>query len=278
MSRDQPARGRRGQPPLIETKLTPPRNRSDFIVRPRLIQTLDQLASTPLTLIDAPLGYGKTVLAQTWCAARSERGIAWISLDAADDDPVRLWTYIATSVDRIRRGLGSGALSRLQAPAADVDDAINELVNGISAYGDELVVVLDDLQALSTTALESIEHFVEWLPANARLLVTSRYDPPISLARLRGRGVLGELRAHDLAFTTAEAHTLLVDQQGLPLEGVDVELLVERTEGWPAALYLALLWLRTHDDPQAAIRSFSASHRHVAGYLSAEVLDSWAAT
>jgi len=274
MSGEQHAGGAGGQPPpLIETKLTPPRNRSEFIVRPRLVETLDQLASAPLTLIDAPLGYGKTVLAQTWCAARPERGLAWLSLDAADDDPIRLWTYIATGVDRIRRGLGSRALARLQAPTADIDDAINELVNGISAFGGELVIVLDDLHALSTTALESIERAVERLPANARLLVTSRYDPPISLASLRGRGLLGELRAHDLAFTTAEAHALLVDQQGLPLERADVELLVERTEGWPAALYLALLWLRTHDDPQAAIRSFSASHRHVAGYLSEEVLD-----
>jgi LuxR family maltose regulon positive regulatory protein len=273
MSVDQPARRESGQPALIETKLTPPRDRSEFIVRPRLIKTLDELGSTPLTLIDAPLGYGKTVLAQTWCAMRPERAVAWLSLDVSDDDPVRLWTYIATSVDRIRRGLGSRALARLQAPAADVDEAINELVNGMSAYGDELVVVLDDLQALSTPALESIERVVDWLPANARLLGTSRYDPPISLARLRGRGLLGELRAQELAFTTAEAHTLLVDQQGLPLESGDVELLVERTEGWPAALYLALLWLRTHEDPQAAIRSFSASHRHVAGYLSEEVLD-----
>src|SRR5215471_14770157 len=223
MSGDQPARRGGGQSPLlIETKLTPPRHRSEFIVRPRLMQTLDQLASAPLTLIDAPLGYGKTVLAQTWCAAHSERAVAWLSLDAADDDPVRLWTYIATGVDRIRRGLGSLALARLQAPAADVDDAINELVNGISAYGDELVVVLDDLHALSTIALESLERVVDWLPANARLLVTSRYDPPISLARLRGRGLLGELRAHDLAFTTAEAHALLVDQQRLPLEPSDV--------------------------------------------------------
>src|SRR5215470_18742170 len=161
MSGGQPARGGHGQPPLIETKLTPPRNRSEFIVRPRLIQTLDELASAPLTLIDAPLGYGKTVLAQTWCAAQPERAVAWLSLDAADDDAVRLWTYIATSVDRIRRGLGSRALARLQAPAADIDEAINELDNGISAYGDEIVVVLDDLHALSTTALESIERVVE---------------------------------------------------------------------------------------------------------------------
>src|SRR5215468_1441390 len=150
MSSDKPDRRGREQPPLIETKLTPPRNRSEFIARPRLIEALDELASAPLTLIDAPLGYGKTVLVQTWCA-RSERAVAWLSLDAADDDPVRLWTYIATSVDRIRRGLGGRALARLQGPAADVDDAINELVNGISAFGDELVLVLDDLHALSTT-------------------------------------------------------------------------------------------------------------------------------
>src|SRR5215510_7523497 len=167
MSDDQPLREERGQPPpLIGTKLSPPRNRAEFIPRPRLLETLDRLASTPLTLIDAPLGYGKTVLAQTWCTAHPERGVAWLSLDAADDDPVRLWTYIATSVDRIRPGLGLGALARLQAPDADVDDAINELINGISAYGDELVLVLDDLHALSATALESIERVVEWLPTN----------------------------------------------------------------------------------------------------------------
>src|SRR5262245_23379428 len=274
MSDDQPLREERGQPPpLIGTKLSPPRNRAEFIPRPRLLETLDRLASTPLTLIDAPLGYGKTVLAQTWCAAHPERGVAWLSLDAADDDPVRLWTYIATSFDQVRRGFGRRALARLQAPGADVDDAIMELVHGIAASGDELVLVLDDLQALSADTLESIERATGWLPANARLLATTRFDPPMSLAGLRARGLLGELRANDLAFTTAEAHALLVDQQGLPLERDDVELLVERTEGWPAALYLALLWLREDDDPPAAIRSFSASHRHVAGYLSAEVLD-----
>src|SRR5262249_40630126 len=152
MSGGQPARETRGQPPLIETKLNPPRNRSEFVVRPRLIETLDQFASAPLTLIDAPLGYGKTALPQTWCATRPERAVAWLSLDAADDDPVRLWTYIATGIDRIRRGLGSRALARLQISDADVDDAINELVNGISAYAAELVVVLDDLHALSTNA------------------------------------------------------------------------------------------------------------------------------
>ena len=103
MSGGQPPREGRGQPTLIETKLNPPRNRAEFIVRPRLIETLDQLASAPLTLIAAPLGYGKTVLAQTWCAS-SERAVAWLSLDVADDDPVRLWTYIATGVDRVRRG------------------------------------------------------------------------------------------------------------------------------------------------------------------------------
>src|SRR5215831_14157406 len=151
MSGDQPADRMSGASPLIETKLTSPRNRSEFIVRPRLIQMLDELAAAPLTLIDAPLGYGKTVLAQTWCAAHPGRAIVWLSLDAADDDPVRLWTYIATGVDRIRRGLGSRALARLQVPAADVDEAISELVNGISAYDDEIVLVLDDLQALSTT-------------------------------------------------------------------------------------------------------------------------------
>src|SRR5262249_15654263 len=163
---------------LIETKLTSPRHRPEFIVRPRLIKTLDELTAAPLTLIDAPLGYGKTVLAQTWCATHPGRAVVCLSLDPSDHDPFRLWPSIPTGADRLRRGLGSRALARRQAPAADVDEAISELVNGISAYDDEIVLVLDDLQALSTTALESVERVVEWLPANARLLVTSRYDPP----------------------------------------------------------------------------------------------------
>src|SRR5262249_55299131 len=98
------------RPPLIETKLAPPPGRAELVVRRRLVQAVDDASARPLTLVVAPLGFGKSVLAQSWCAAQSEAAVAWVSLDAADDDPVRLWTYVATAVDRIRRGLSSRAL------------------------------------------------------------------------------------------------------------------------------------------------------------------------
>ncbi len=260
-------------PPLIETKLLPPRGRSDLVPRPRLLEALDRLSSTALTLVDAPVGFGKTVLAQSW-GAQSDTAIAWVSIDSADDDPVRLWTYVATAVDRIRPGLGRGALTRLRSPGVPPETVVDELVNSISAFGRPLTVILDDLHALrSDDCFSSFEHAVELLPAQARIVATTRRDPGIALGRLRARGALGELRAKDLAFTHDEARELIVGQEHIALADDDIEMLVDRTEGWPAGLYLATLWLRTLEDPSARVRDFHGDHRHVADYLTGEVLD-----
>jgi LuxR family maltose regulon positive regulatory protein len=260
-------------PPLIETKLLPPRGRPELVARPRLLKTLDGLSSAALTLVDAPVGFGKTVLAQSW-GAQADTAVAWVSIDPADDDPVRLWTYVATAVDRIRSGLGRGALSRLRAAGAAPEAAVDELVNGITAFGRPLAVVLDDLHALqSDECLRSLEHAVEHLPAHARIVATTRSDPAIALGRLRARGALGEIRAGELAFTVDEARELIVEQEHIALTNGDVEMLVDRTEGWPAGLYLAALWLRTLEDPSAGVRDFHGDHRHVADYLTGEVLD-----
>jgi LuxR family transcriptional regulator, maltose regulon positive regulatory protein len=263
-------------PPLIETKLLPPRGRAELVARPRLLKTLDGLSSAALTLVDAPVGFGKTVLAQSW-GAQADTAIAWVSIDAADNDPVRLWTYVATAVDRIRSGLGRGALSRLQTAGAPPEVAVDELINGITAFGGPLAVVLDDLHALQSDAcLRSLEHAVELLPAHARIVATTRSDPAIALGRLRARGALGEIRASELAFNVDEARELIVGQEHIALTTDDVEMLVDRTEGWPAGLYLAALWLRTLEDPSAGIRDFHGDHRHVADYLTGEVLDTLA--
>ena len=223
--------------------------------------------------MDAPVGFGKTVLAQSW-GAQADTAVAWVSIDAADDDPVRLWTYIATAVDRIRSGLGRGALSRLRAGGASPEAAVDELVNGIAAFGQPLAMVLDDLHTLQSEAcLSSFEYAVERLPAGARIVATTRSDPAIALGRLRARGVLGEIRADALAFTVDEARELIVGQEHIALTDGDLEMLVDRTEGWPAGLYLAALWLRTLEDPSAGVRDFHGDHRHVADYLTGEVLD-----
>ena len=219
-----------------------------------------------LTLLAAPTGYGKTTAVRSWCA-RGQTPVAWVTLDAGDDDPIRLWTYVASAVDRIRQGLGRPA-------GVAIEVVVDELMSGIVSFAAPLLVVLDDLQAVTDAdSLASIEYAIERLPANARLIVISRVDPMIRLARLRGRGALAELRAAELAFGREEARELLVERERLPLTDEDVEALVERTEGWPAGLYLAALWLRGQDDPSSRVREFAGHHRQVADYLCSEVLD-----
>lgn len=261
-------------PPLVETKFAQPRERSGTVQRPRIHRSIEAADGAALTLLAAPTGYGKTTAVRAWCAS-GERSVAWVTLDAGDNDPVRLWTYVASAVDRIRAGLGRRALQRLRTAGVSLETIVDELVNGISAYGAPMVVVLDDLQVVvDPECLASIEYAVERLPANARVLAITRIDPAIGLARLRGRGALAELRAAELAFTRSEAREMLVDREGIALSEEDVAELVERTEGWPAGLYLAALWLRGLVDPTAGVREFAGHQRQVAGYLGSEVLES----
>ena len=176
--------------------------------------------------------------------------MAWVSLDAGDNDPVLLWRYIATAVDRVRSGLGRGALRRLSVAGSPIEVAVDELMNEVATLGGELVVVLDDVHAvISEECLSSIDYALGHLPANAHVVLITRVDPALRLARLRAAGALIEIRAAELAFTAAEARELLVGLGQLELGAEEIDVLVERTEGWPAALVLAWLWLRTAEDP-----------------------------
>ena len=200
--------------------------------------------------------------------------MAWVTLDAGDNDPLRLWTYVASAVDRIRGGLGRSALQRLRIAGVSVETVVDELINGLASFAAPRVVVLDDLQVVvESNCLASIEYAIERLPANARVVAITRVDPAIGLARMRGRGGLAEFRANELAFTAAEARELLVEREGIALTDADVAALVEHTEGWPAGLYLAALWLRGLDDPSSGVREFAGHQRQVADYLGSEVLD-----
>ncbi len=235
---------------------------------------LDDFEDAALTLVAAPAGYGKSIAVREWLTSRGT-AFAWVTLDAGDNDCVRLWTYVATAVDRVREGLGRRALKRLGVPGAPIEIAVDELTNGMATFGHELVLVLDDLQYVTDDeCLASIDHALERLPATARLIVISRTDPALELGPLRARGGLAELRAGELAFTVAEARELLVGLARLDLEAVQIELLQERTEGWPAALFLAALWLRGVEDPGRAVSEFGGSHRFVADYLSREAFSS----
>jgi LuxR family maltose regulon positive regulatory protein len=258
--------------PLVEAKLAPPQVRTDAVERPRLMRALDAAAGTRLLLVAAPPGYGKTTAVRAWCAGR-DAALAWITADAGDNDPTRLWRYLATAVDRIRQGLGRSALHRLDVSGAPIEAVIDELANGITAFGRELVIVIDDFQAVTDVeCLATVDHALDHLPPTAHLVVVSRIDPGLRLPQLRARGELGEVRQDELAFTEPEAFELVVARGGLELDAEEVKTLSRRTEGWPAALSLATLWLRNVEDPRTAVREFGGSHRFVADYLSEEVL------
>ena len=224
-----------GPPPLAEAKLAAPVLRPELIERPRILRALDAGEGTAMTLVAAPAGYGKTIAVRAWCESRRAT-VAWVTVDVGDNDPVRLWTYVATAVDHVREGLGRSALHRLRSSGATVEDAVDELVDGIRAFGRELIVVLDELESVTDPdSLASIDHAAEHLPANARLVLITRSDPALRTARLRVGGGLVELRADELAFTTEEMAQLLERRGDLQLDAEGLELLRARTEGWPAA-------------------------------------------
>lgn len=259
--------------PLAESKLGAPIHRDTTLPRPRVEHSLEGGAGLVLTIVSAPPGYGKTTAVRAWLANRGTTPV-WVTLDAGDNDPARLWRYIATAVDRVRHGLGRAALQRLRIPGTTVEAAIDELANALAAFDTEVVLVLDDLHTVGDPECHaSLDHFVERLPSVARLVVITRSDPPLKLARLRSRGAVNELRSSELAFTSAEAHDLLVDREGLGLDAAAVEALQAKTEGWPAAIVLAAIWLRSVSDPARTILEFRGDQRFVAEYLAEEVLD-----
>ena len=260
--------------PIAETKLLLPRLRPEMVVRPRVQEVLER-DDVMLTLVTAPPGYGKTVAARTWYESASG-AVAWVTLEAGDNDPVRFWTYAAMAVERVRGGLGRGALRRLKSPGHSVESAVIDLMNGIATFGAPLTLVLDDFQSITDRRVPSTRSTSRstTCPRRTRLMVMTRSDPSLNLARLRASGALAEVRASDLALTAEEARDLLVERGGLALGPDEVEVLRERTEGWPGALYLALLWLRGVENQHEAVREFGGDHRFVADYLNHEVLSS----
>src|SRR5262245_29954608 len=260
--------------PLAEWKLAALRTRPGVVRRPRLYALLDGRAEAALTLVAAPAGYGKTQLLASWIEAHPDLSAAWVSLDAGDSEPRRFWTYVAHAVDRVRSGMARPALSRLNTAGVAVEEAIDELMNGIATFAGKLVIVIDDLHHFTSgTAAHSLAYAVEHMPPPGRIVAATRSDPVIRLGRLRTVGAVAEVRSAQLVFTALEATELIVGQMGIALNADDLELLVKRTEGWPAGLSLAGLWLGELDDPGAQVRSFSGDQRHLADYLVEEVLD-----
>lgn len=261
---------------LLATKLHLPRVRPGFVPRPRLLERLDDASAHALVLVCAPAGFGKTSLLSDW-VRRGGRRVAWLSLDAEDSDPARFWRHAVAAVDHALPGIGDRLTPWLAPPAPpSFDGVVAALINELAADppDDEVRLVLDDYHLVGSPAVHaSLTFLLDHLPPELRLVLSSRADPPLHLARLRVRGQLGELRAADLRFTSEEASAVLHEAAGPGVPESAVSALEARTEGWAAGLQLAGLSIRGQADAAAFVATFSGSHRHILDYLTEEVLE-----
>jgi LuxR family maltose regulon positive regulatory protein len=261
---------------LLATKLVPPSVRAGYVPRARLMDALNAGSELRLTLVGAPTGYGKTMLLAAWCAELSERSrrVAWLSLAPTENDPALLMRYLIGALRPAGEGVGQQAELMLQIPGASPNAWMRSLVNDLAASGAEITLVLDDYEVLSEPACHGMVQFLlDHAPVSLRMIIGARVDPPIALGSLRAAGQLAELRATDLRFSASEAEQLLVEREGVRLDGDAVASLAARTEGWAAGLYLAALWLRGRGGPETEVEHFAGDNRHLVDYLSEVVLD-----
>lgn len=260
--------------PLVATKLTVPAGRRTLVARPRLLARLEEGLDAALILVAAPPGFGKSTLVAEW-ARRGERPVAWLSLEAADNDPTRFARYLIAALETAQPGIGRAAPGGAQeAQRPTIEGVIAALLNRLATLTRDIVLVLDDYHVIEARPIhDALAALIANRPPRAHLVIASRADPPFALARLRARGELVELRAADLRFTPGEAATFLNQMMGLRLSAVQVAALEARAEGWIAGLQLAALSLRGRDDPAEFIAAFSGTHRHILDYLAEEVLD-----
>ena len=259
---------------LLGTKLFIPRPRKNLVSRPHLVERLNAGLDRKLTLIAAPAGFGKTTLLSEWIP-QSPRCVTWLSLDEADNDSTRFWAYFITSLQGLRPQLGESVLALLQSlQASPIPSILTALINDVSAFPDAFAIVLDDYHVIELQPIhEALTFLIAHMPDNMHLIITTRIDPPLPLARLRARDKLTEIRANDLRFTADETGLFLTQETGKNLTAEEVAVLEVRTEGWIAGLQIAALSMQGRDDISEFIRVFSGSHRHILGYLADEALN-----
>ncbi|MCB0174428.1 MAG: tetratricopeptide repeat protein [Anaerolineae bacterium] len=285
--------------PILATKLYIPPPRPNVVHRPRLIERLNEGLHRPsgVTLISAPAGFGKTTLVSSWIdnlrmtndnlrldtpkeshivnrQSKIENRATWLSLDNGDNDPTRFLTYLVAALQTVAPNIGAGVLDALQSPQPPPTESIlTALLNDIAAVPDNFLLVLDDYHVIEAKPVDqALAFLLEHPPPQMHLVITTREDPNLPLARLRVRGQLTELRAADLRFTPAEAADFLNQVMGLNLSAEDIDALETRTEGWIAGLQLAAISMQGHQDAAGFIKSFTGSHRFVMDYLIEEVL------
>ncbi|HEY9012385.1 MAG TPA: AAA family ATPase, partial [Devosia sp.] len=260
--------------PLVATKLNLPIVRPRIVSRPRLRRMMDRALDVKLTLISAPAGFGKTTLLADWLAssARPDLAIAWLSLDEGDNDPAAFWSHVTAALQ--------AACTKVDASVPDLPAArqpdqgfVAILLNQLAAGETPILLILDDLHLVDRPDIhEQLAFLIEHLPPHVHVIVTTRADPGVPLARLRVRGDLVEIRSADLRFTAEETSAYLNDVMHLGLSAADAATLEQKTEGWIAALQLAVLSLEGREDATAFIEDFAGSGRYIVDYLVEEVL------
>ena len=265
----------RGEPAVVlATKLAAPSTRARLVDRAALIERLSAQPRHRLTLLSAPAGWGKTTLLAQWVASSQDAAhFGWLSLDSSENDPTRFWTCVIAALRKANPCAARDAYALLQLGADLGQVVLPTLLNELAALGEQIVLILDDYHVVNNRTVHELVTFVlERMPATLRLVVATRVDPLLPLARLRACGELLEVRTDDLRFASGEATDLLAEVVGLDLTTKEVELLLRRTEGWAAGLYLAALSLDRRVDVAGFLATFAGDHRYIADYLMAEVL------
>jgi LuxR family maltose regulon positive regulatory protein len=276
--KNQPALPGLASDPLLVTKLSIPRPRPHLVHRPRLMQQLELSIERVLTLISAPVGFGKSTLLSDWLSS-GPIPVAWLSLDPQDNEPIRFFSYQIAALRTYDPHLAA-MWPMLKAPLqpASMETLLTLLINELLTWrtdaAEQVMLVLDNYQVITDQSIHhALSFLLEHLPPHMHLILATREDPPLPLAQLRGRDDLLELRATDLRFTPEEAHTFFKEVMGLALSKEESALLQARTEGWITGLQLAAFSLQGRDDPGAFITRFSGSHHYVVDYLLEEVLN-----
>jgi LuxR family transcriptional regulator, maltose regulon positive regulatory protein len=264
---------RKTSDPLLKTKLFIPRLRQELVPRMRLVERLNQGTKRSLTLVSAPAGFGKTTVLAEW-AAQSPLPVAWLSLAAGDNEPVRFLSYLVAAITGVANGMGTEALALLDSPQPYPPPLIAaNLLSNLEILPHPIALVLDDYHVLNEPSVHATLAFLlDQLPPQLRLVIATRADPPIPLSRLRVLGELKELRADDLRFTAGETALFLNQVMGLDLSEEDIAALEARTEGWIAGLQMAALSMQGHKDLANFVQAFSGSHRFILDYLLEEVI------
>ncbi len=259
--------------PLLRTKFFKPQSQSGLVVRPRLIERLNAGLNRKMTLVSSPAGYGKTTLVSEWLG-HINISAGWLSLDEEDNDASRFWNYILAALQSSIADLGESTQRLLQAPQQPPLQAIlTTLINEITAFDEQFVLVLDDYHLISNPAIhEGLIFILDHPPPKLHLVLLTRADPPLPIFQLRARGQLTELRQEDLRFTSEETAQFLNDLMALDLTDEDVSALETRTEGWVVGLQLAGLSLQGREDVHQFIQSFTGSHHYLVEYLVEEIL------